>query len=362
MDRPRRLRYQWPMSARARLTQLAKSSAVQRALYYSGALDRFHRRRNRDHLTVVMFHRVLAASDPRWATSDPEYTLRDDLFAECLDFFKRHYQVVTLDDVLTARAGGPSLPERPLLITFDDGWADNEEHALAHLRRAGLPAVLFVVADAVDRAAPFYQEQLISAWLAGRLDAARATALWAATGGDPMVAPRFGARADLEPLRRVIARLEDLAPAARGERLAELAPILDDGVRYMLTAAQLRNLAGHFVAIGAHGKTHTPLTRAADLDGELTGARRALAGQVGVAPASMSCPHGAHDPRVIAAAHAAGYQLVFTSVPELPSAHGRGAGVLGRVGFTGETITDRRGRFAPERLALHLFRKPHGRA
>ena len=42
-----------------------------------------------------------------------------------------------------------------------------------------------------------------------------------------------------------------------------------------------------------------------------------------------------------------------------PAAGGSGPGVLGRVGFTGDTITDGRGRFAPELLALHLFRKPH---
>ncbi|MBK9033848.1 MAG: polysaccharide deacetylase family protein [Myxococcales bacterium] len=350
------------MTARARLAQLAKSSAVQRALYYSGALDAYHRRRNRDQLTVIMFHRVLAPADPRWATADPEYSLRDDLFAACLDFFKRHYHVVALDDVLAARAGGPRLPPRPLLITFDDGWSDNEEFALAHLRRAGLPSLLFVVADVVGRHEPFFQERLVGAWLGGRLDAARAGALWRAAGGDPARTPTFGDRADLAPVRAVIAQLEQLTAATRAPLLAELAPVLDDGVRYMVTGDQLRNLAGHFVAIGAHGKTHTPLTRAPDLDGELGGARAALAGHVGAAPVSMSCPHGAHDPRVVAAAHAAGYRLVFTSVPELPSAAGTGDGVLGRVGFTGETVTDDRGRFAPERLALHLFRKPHARA
>lgn len=359
MDRPLPVRYDRPVTARARLSQLAKSAAVQRALYRSGALDAWHRRRNRDRLTVIMFHRVLAPSDPRWATADPEYSLRDDLFADCLAFFKRHYHVVALDDVLAARAGGPPLPPRPLLITFDDGWSDNEEFALRHLRRAGLPALLFVVADVVGRKEPFYQERLVGAWLAGRLDAARATALWQATGGAPAAAPRFGARDDLEPLRAVIARVEALDPDARARVLAELAPVLDDGVRYMVTGDQLRNLAGHFVAIGAHGKTHTPLTRAPDLGAELTGARTALATHVGTAPVTMSCPHGAHDPRVVAAAHAAGYRLVFTSVPELPAARGDGPGVLGRVGFTGETITDASGRFAPERLALHLFRKPH---
>jgi peptidoglycan/xylan/chitin deacetylase (PgdA/CDA1 family) len=347
------------VSALGRLSSLAKTTAVQRALYWSGALDVYHRRRNRDHLTVVMFHRVLAPSDPRWATADPEYSLRDDLFAECLLFFKRHYHVVTADDVAAARRGGPALPARPLLITFDDGWSDNEEFALAHLRRAGLPSVMFVVADVVGRREPFFQERLVGAWRAGRLDGARAAALWRATGGDPAATPSFGHRDDLEPLRAVITRLEQLAPAARDALLAELAPVLDDGIRYMVTGDQLRNLAGHFVAIGAHGKTHTPLTRAPDLAAELSGARTALAAVVGTPPSTLSCPHGAHDARVTAAAHQAGYELVFTSVPELPPATGTGPAVLGRVGFTGDTITDRHGRFAPERLALHLFRKPH---
>lgn len=352
------------MSAVATLKASA-APAFKRALYWSGALDAYHRARNRDRLTVIMFHRVLAPSDPRWHTADPEYSLRDDLFAACLGFFKRHYHVVALDDVLAARAGGPPLPDRPLLITFDDGWSDNEEFALAHLRRAGLPSVLFVVADVVGRAEPFYQERLVGAWRSGRLDAARAAQLWRDAGGDPARTPAL-ARAgkdDLEPLRVVIAQVERLDARRRGELMTALAPVLDDGVRYMVTADQLRNLAGHFVAIGAHGKTHTPMTRAADLDAELSGARTLIAERLGgrpAPPATMSFPHGLHDDAIVARAHAAGYQLCFTSVPELPPARGSGPGVLGRVGFTGETITDARGRFAPELLALHLFRKPHG--
>jgi peptidoglycan/xylan/chitin deacetylase (PgdA/CDA1 family) len=342
-----------------RLSSAVKSPAVQRALYRSGALAAWHRRRNRDRLTVVMFHRVLAPSDSRWATADPEYSLRDDLFAECLAFFRRHYSVVSLDDVRAARRGGRPLPPCPLLVTFDDGWSDTEEFALPPLRRAGMPALLFVVADVVGRREPFFQERLVGAWRAGRLDARGAAELWRDAGGDPARMPAFGGRDDLEPLRAVIARLEALPPAERERLLAPLGPALDDGVRYMATAEQLRNLAANRVAIGAHGKTHTPLTRAADLETELAGARAALAGVVGVAPDTLSCPHGAHDAAVLEAAHGAGYALVFTSVPELPPAAGTGPAVLGRVGFTGETITGPDGRFAPERLALYLFRKPH---
>ena len=341
------------LDLRAALT----SPAAKKALYVSGALDAWHRKRNRDRLTVIMFHRVLSTRDPRWPTSDPEYTLSDELFGQSLDFFKKHYNVVSLADLLAARAGERPLPERALLVTFDDGWSDNEEYALPHLKRTGIPSVMFVAGAAVGRHEPFWQEQLIHAWRAGRLDASRAAQLWRDAGsGEP---PRFGGKDDLEGLRAVIARLEQLDVTRRAPLLAGLASVLADPTRYMVTPDQLRSLAAGRVAIGAHGFSHDPLTRA-DAAAELPRVRDLLAGHVSTAPV-LSFPHGKFDPAVVDRARAAGFPLLFTSVPVLPATAGRGPGLFGRVGFTGETITEG-GRFAPEKLALHLFRKPHASA
>jgi len=332
---------------------------IKRALHASGVLAAWHRRRNRDRLTVIMFHRVLARTDPRWPTSDPEYTLPDDLFEASLEFFRAHYNVVALDDVLAARAGERALPERPLLITFDDGWSDNEEYALPRLRALGLPATIFVVSDAVGRSQPFWQEQLITAWRSGRLDRARADAVWREVTGAEDAGPFAMVGPDeLWAIRTLIEHLERLDGAARARFLTPLAAVLDDGVRHMITADQLRALARGRVAIGAHGQTHSPLTEV-DAGDEVRAARRILEGHLAGAPVTtLSFPHGKHSDDVIANVRAAGYRLLFTSVPELPSTHGTSP-VLGRVGFTAETITDSAGRFAPEKLALHLFRKPH---
>jgi len=345
------------LDLRARLKSPTAQNVAKKALYASGALDAWHRRRNRDRLTVIMFHRVLSTRDPRWAHSDPEYTLSDELFGQTLDFFKRHYNVVALADVLAARGGERPLPERALLVTFDDGWSDNEEFALPHLKRTGIPSVMFVAGAAVDRNEPFWQEQMIHAWRAGRLDAARAAAVWREAGsGEP---PRFGGRDDLDGLRAVIARLEQLEAARRAPILAGLASVVGDATRYMVTGDQLRSLAAGRVAIGAHGFSHEPLTRV-DASAELPQVRDLLARHVPTAPV-LSFPHGKFDPGVVESARGAGFPLLFTSVPELPAASGRGPGLLGRVGFTGETITEN-GQFAPEKLALHLFRKPHAAA
>lgn len=335
------------------IRRILTAPAIKRTLHACGALPAWHRLRNRDHLTVIMFHRVLSPRDPRWASADPEYTLSDELFARCLEFFQRHYHVVSLAQLRAARAGSSSLPERPLLITFDDGWSDTEEFALPHLERAGLPAVLFVVGSAVDRREPFWQEQMVHAFRAGRLTPSRAEAAFRALDG-AAAPPRFGD--DLEGLRALIASLEKTDAARRASILASLDDVLADPVRYMVTEAQLQNLAKRGVAIGAHGQSHEPLIKV-DAAAELPAVRDELAKHVATAPV-LSFPHGRFDARTIEAAHAAGFELLFTSRQELPRRDARGPGLLGRVGFTAEMISEG-GRFAPEKLALHLFRKPH---
>ncbi len=331
--------------------------ASKKFLYSSGLLGFYHRIRNANTLTVVMFHRVLPPDDPRWNSCDPDYTLATEWLEASLAFFKRHYHVVSLQQVLEARRGKGPLPPRALLITFDDGWADNADHALPALRRAGLPALMFVVSDAVGARQPFFQERLIGAWRRGVVTVRElASALDAAGAGEAGQADE-----SIAALRRAIARLEDLDSGQRESVLAPFSDRLDDGHRHMVDAQDLHRLLQGDVALGLHGKTHTPMQRAADLDAELGGARASLAtalGQPHANAASMSFPHGSFDRNIAARAGEAGYELVFTSVPVLNPTAPQLGWLLGRTGFETDTVVDGRGRFRPDLLALYLFRKP----
>src|SRR6202022_1197053 len=127
--------------------RVASSAAIRllrdvarKTIYRIGVLSLYHRLRNRQVLTVAMFHRVLKRDDPRWEPALPSWTLADDVFDECLAFFKRHYALVTLDDVKASLEGVRRLPPRSLLITFDDGFADNSDYALPLLRKHGVSA------------------------------------------------------------------------------------------------------------------------------------------------------------------------------------------------------------------------------
>lgn len=331
--------------------------AAKALLYRSGSLLAFHRARNRQVLTAIMFHRVLSRHDRRFAYCDPEYTMSTDAFERCLDFFESHYNVVDAQQLL---APAPSLPDYPLIITFDDGWADHEQVALPILANRKLPALVFVAADAVDapEPLPFWETRIIHAYRRGTLGRAALSRLWRASGPDDP--PAFD---DLEQVRALIARLVALDPEQVPTLLAPLEAQLQTPHRQLLTHAELVNLPRNGVAVGAHGARHRPLARVADASQDLQRARVDLATRLGEPPPTMSFPHGSYDRAVVDHARTAGYRLIFTSDGVLnPLERGSAVpDVLGRVGLEEAAITDGAGRFRPELLALRLFRRPRQR-
>jgi peptidoglycan/xylan/chitin deacetylase (PgdA/CDA1 family) len=106
-----------------------------------------------------------------------------------------------------------------------------------------------------------------------------------------------------------------------------------------LTWAQLTDLhrAGH--KIGAHGWSHTLLTRCTDaqLQVELGRAREMLEDKLGCPITTMSLPGGRMNDRVLDACRRAGYQQIFTSVPR--SEASETASLLGRVNMHSDKST-----------------------
>lgn len=55
------------------------------------------------------------------------------------------YRTIDMDALVRARTGRTSLPKRPVLITFDDGFQGVADYAIPVLRRHGFTAVLYLV-------------------------------------------------------------------------------------------------------------------------------------------------------------------------------------------------------------------------
>ncbi|MBI1787506.1 MAG: polysaccharide deacetylase family protein [Acidobacteria bacterium] len=329
---------------------------LKRWMYESGALSVYHWWRNKRTLTVVMFHRVLPREDRRWGQEDLAWTVSEDLLRDCLKFFKRHYTPITLERLLQAVLEGTRLPDHALLITFDDGWADNYEYALPLLQQEGLSAVVFVVAGGVGRA-ELLENAFQKARRTGRLSTSLCNQLWrAATGG----CGGFPPWNDPRQVRELAWRVSGLEDGASLRIAAEVCA--GSGVsQQMLSADHIRKMYSVGIAIGSHGHTHTPIPLARDPDRELKLSGQVLAEILGTTRAGIatfSFPHGQYDERSLQLALDAGYRILFTSDFHLHSTRNLLGAVFGRINIPAHLISDPGGRLRPERLALWLFGRP----
>jgi O-antigen/teichoic acid export membrane protein/peptidoglycan/xylan/chitin deacetylase (PgdA/CDA1 family) len=345
-------------SARSGGKDMAKLRMKQ-LTYRIGLLGAWHRIRNRDNLTVAMFHRVLPVTDPRHAGADPEWTMSPASFAQCLEFFRRHYNVIDARQAFAALRGEASLPPRSLLITFDDGWADTAEFAQPVLDRFDMEATVFVAGGAINRVQPFWEERVFS-FLATQPGAlALLEQAMAQQGMAPL--PLDSSRPCNEAAIRAVIR--ELSKRERSEVLA-LADTLPDNeaMPAMMNTEQLLALAARHT-IGGHGMSHQPLTRVADLAQEMAAAQRAVADGVrSQSIDSMSMPHGASSEAVIAECRRAGYRYLFNSGAHLNRLAGGSAdaplGPIGRIHIPEREVSGPSGRIDPALLALWLFPRP----
>lgn len=105
---------------------------------------------------ILMYHYV---STP---PGDADIYRRDlsvspDLFAAQLDRLQADgYTTISLYDLMANLTQGAPLPEKPVILTFDDGYRDLYENALPRLRERGMVATVFVLTDFMDEGRPEY--------------------------------------------------------------------------------------------------------------------------------------------------------------------------------------------------------------
>ena len=94
-------------------------------------------------LRVLMYHKVTQAVPNTIAVHPDSFRSQQQHLAE-------RYKVVTLQQVRHHIAGAEPLPQRAVLLTFDDGYRDNLKNAYSILKEFGHPAVIFPAVDFLD--------------------------------------------------------------------------------------------------------------------------------------------------------------------------------------------------------------------
>ncbi len=241
-------------------------NTLDRLLARSPAQWAFHRRAGA-RLAVLAYH----------AVDDPSR------FAAQLDHLVSAAAPLPLDAAVDAVRGRRTLPERAVLITFDDGARSVHDEALPLLRERGLPAAAFVVTGLLDTDEPYWWTE--------------AEALAASEG--PALVRRLKQVPDDERLA-TIADLRRVA-SSPAPRVANL------------QRGELRALERAGIAVGNHSHTHPCLPRCADdkIRAEVADAHAVLTDALGHAPTAFAYPNGDCDARTRQAVEDCGYEVAF---------------------------------------------------
>lgn len=106
------------------------------------------------NIPILMYHAV--SDDPSAAVRT--LSVRPGMLAAQLALLRaENFTVLTFTGLARALRNGDALPERPIVLTFDDGYADFHSQALPVLEKFGFTATVFVttgwIADAGKYAA-----------------------------------------------------------------------------------------------------------------------------------------------------------------------------------------------------------------
>jgi peptidoglycan/xylan/chitin deacetylase (PgdA/CDA1 family) len=108
-------------------------------------------------IPILLYHSISSYATPKFQP----YIVPPDLFEEHLAYLVQcDYTSMTITQFMhSISLGGVGLPLRPVILTFDDGYADFYTHALPALQRHGIVATLYIPTAFVGATAGWLQRE-----------------------------------------------------------------------------------------------------------------------------------------------------------------------------------------------------------
>lgn len=286
----------------------------------AGVVDTVRRsRRSSDSVSILTFHRV-AELPPDYPFDEGVVDATPAGFDEHLGWLAKHCNVIGLDVLRDAMTGGEPLPPNAVMLTFDDGYADNHAVALPILKKHALPATFFIATGFIEHRRLFWWDRVSYALGHARVDELRLSY---------PVALRFRLPEDASDvftaLALLIKELHGLDLARFLDHLDEAVGIGSDREReraladeLLMSWEQIRELHEAGMAVQSHTRWHRTIHTldTSLLADELEGSRRDLETKLGAEIYALAYPVGKDVSKldsVTEAIAAAGYELAFTN-------------------------------------------------
>lgn len=261
-----------------------------------------------------------------------------EAFEEQVAYLKKHYDIVSLEQLRRAIEKKSKDTGRMAVITFDDAYRDNYAHAFQVLRKYKLTATIFVPTAFIESGSVFWWDRL--AFLLGQ---AKKRYFFL-----KFKDKKYGfSLKDYKAVKKTYCALSHLLKYSKETEKTELLGLLSGilqcggGLQQSetLTWEQMQEMSREGIVFGAHTHTHLPLSllESAELRGELCQPREILETRLGMKISVFAYPYGERGdftPSSVDAVAKAGYAAAVTMVQGRVS-NGDSPLLLPRIGIGG---------------------------
>jgi peptidoglycan/xylan/chitin deacetylase (PgdA/CDA1 family) len=288
---------------------------------------------------ILMYHRIAELNSDPWGLSvSPAH------FAEHLKVLRSSRSVIALPDLVeTLRRGyhPRQHPRQPVVVTFDDGYADNVDTAKPLLERYEIPATVFLVTGAIGSDREFWWDELDRVlleprelpqvlelrladcshrWELGADAAYDSRACWKNRLWRTWEAPPTARHTLYYELWQRLYPLPDREKRALLDELLAWAGLdsLPRPSHRLVSLDQLKQLGEcALIGIGAHTVTHAalPELRPESQREEIQESRSFLERALSRPVSCFAYPHGGHDSSTVSLVREAGFTAACTTVP-----------------------------------------------
>ena len=133
-------------------------TAAATAANYSGLPDGYaflRRKLTKSQVGILLYHSV-SPSHANWNLKP----LNPPSFERQMEYLRQNYEILPLDRLVQYIRQGTPLPEKAVVITFDDGYKDNYLYAYPILVKHGIPATIFITTGHIGSSKLFWFDEV----------------------------------------------------------------------------------------------------------------------------------------------------------------------------------------------------------
>lgn len=293
----------------------------------------------RKQTAIFTFHRVVTQHCYNTTHFQKSLLVTEKGFSRFLGWLQTNFTVIALADLARCEKDKSKKPYG--IITFDDGWQDNYQHAFPALVREKLPATIFLSTHCLEGSSGFWWQDLGELLTDTSLSADLRQQIHSCMREHITFLPvGFDAFHEIDAL---IAHIKSHCAGQADGMCSALYTMADRSRKNRcLSWDQCREMSTHAITFGSHTLTHARLSTLTDshLQQELSASKKEMLRQNIAAIDAICYPYGDYDRRVLEVANQL-YHLGLTTNSGLVTSFTKQRLTLPRINITDPIISSR---------------------